>query len=902
MAARAASAGSDVAEISFRVGDSLLDDSDEQVGAGGAAVRARPSRRSKRDALSAIAIAASVGRGAGRSSEPGVSSDGVVPRKATGKSKHGGRGKSGGRQPVRPESSSSGASGLLPGVGSVAPVIQPASGDLTEPVVLPLPISGGDGDAGQVFPPFGDGSARSEERVFRESPQPSTSWGAGSWGTSPGEPYGAPYGAFPWGPGQQGWCTGQQGWSPGMFSPYFGGGFVPGWSGGPLPSGVGGAGWGAPGGGFPGSVPGCGFSSQSPLVVPETRWSATGGVTGPSSGSVGAAFDRRRSEGAPATSALVTVAVGGGAAGPSEDVVVADRGGTVVERPSVSSAEVVSSGISVPVTESSIAVSSTRAGGSCGRLGDAGAFVEPGREGVWEMLRLSVAPATWSHYSSGFRVVSTFLFSRGWVPGHVAESFLEDFVLDSGRAGVSQRVVRGRLEGFAFFCRALGWKCPSSGFVVQRLLRALGRVVLPRPDSRLPIQHGLLVRLLLVLPDLAHSSYETSLFRAAFSVAFFGALRVRELLVSAADRARGRGLLVHHVRLGVGEVHICVASSKTDQAGRGQWLVLHRVVGCVSCPVLCLSNFLSARVAVSPVLFVHANGSPLSRYQFLAVLRLAWCAVVRSLADMALTRFGSVLPPVLVPLVCRRRVSVGWVDGCPGPSAVTLDRRMRFLDLGGVRRVGSGIAGYLGGFFVSVCGTYVLCFSGAGRCKLVWIIGHSFVHWAGERSRLRPGGRHLGLGHLGVRVSWWGQRGMRWYQLLPFLAHLRDSPRRPDVLIIHLGGNDVDSLSARQLVNVIKDDLRVLFAWFPGTRVLWSDVIPRPRCLSSRRWTRGLAKFNRQVGKWVESQGGTQLLHGWVDVGCGGLYHADRVHLSDIGCDLLLDDFAVGCERVLGLC
>nr|XP_033791559.1 translation initiation factor IF-2-like isoform X2 [Geotrypetes seraphini] len=546
MAARAASAGSDVAEISFRVGDSLLDDSDEQVGAGGAAVRARPSRRSKRDALSAIAIAASVGRGAGRSSEPGVSSDGVVPRKATGKSKHGGRGKSGGRQPVRPESSSSGASGLLPGVGSVAPVIQPASGDLTEPVVLPLPISGGDGDAGQVFPPFGDGSARSEERVFRESPQPSTSWGAGSWGTSPGEPYGAPYGAFPWGPGQQGWCTGQQGWSPGMFSPYFGGGFVPGWSGGPLPSGVGGAGWGAPGGGFPGSVPGCGFSSQSPLVVPETRWSATGGVTGPSSGSVGAAFDRRRSEGAPATSALVTVAVGGGAAGPSEDVVVADRGGTVVERPSVSSAEVVSSGISVPVTESSIA--------------------------------------------------------------------------------------------------------------------------------------------------------------------------------------------------------------------------------------------------------------------------------------------------------------------------------------------------------------------GAGRCKLVWIIGHSFVHWAGERSRLRPGGRHLGLGHLGVRVSWWGQRGMRWYQLLPFLAHLRDSPRRPDVLIIHLGGNDVDSLSARQLVNVIKDDLRVLFAWFPGTRVLWSDVIPRPRCLSSRRWTRGLAKFNRQVGKWVESQGGTQLLHGWVDVGCGGLYHADRVHLSDIGCDLLLDDFAVGCERVLGLC
>nr|XP_033801092.1 uncharacterized protein LOC117360801 [Geotrypetes seraphini] len=203
-----------------------------------------------------------------------------------------------------------------------------------------------------------------------------------------------------------------------------------------------------------------------------------------------------------------------------------------------------------------------------------------------------------------------------------------------------------------------------------------------------------------------------------------------------------------------------------------------------------------------------------------------------------------------------------------------------------------------GGISVPVEGPSV---SGAGRSSSVWIIGHSFVHWAGERALLRPGGRHLGLGHLGVRVSWGGQRGMRWHQLLPFLSHFRSCPRRPEVIIIHLGGNDVDSMSARQLVNVIKDDLRVIFAWFPGTRILWSDVIPRPRCLASRRWTRGLAKFNRQVGKWVESQGGKQLLHGWVEVGCGGLFHTDRVHLSDIGWDLLLDDFAVGCESVLGL-
>nr|XP_033799877.1 uncharacterized protein LOC117360295 [Geotrypetes seraphini] len=96
-----------------------------------------------------------------------------------------------------------------------------------------------------------------------------------------------------------------------------------------------------------------------------------------------------------------------------------------------------------------------------------------------------------------------------------------------------------------------------------------------------------------------------------------------------------------------------------------------------------------------------------------------------------------------------------------------------------------------------------------GRSYSLWIVGHSFIHWASERAAIRPGGRHLGLSHQGLRVSWWGQRGMRWSHLLLLLERLRSRPRHPDLLLLHLGGNDVDACSGKDLVNIIKDDLRI---------------------------------------------------------------------------------------------
>ncbi|XP_072010634.1 uncharacterized protein [Engystomops pustulosus] len=56
--------------------------------------------------------------------------------------------------------------------------------------------------------------------------------------------------------------------------------------------------------------------------------------------------------------------------------------------------------------------------------------------------------------------------------------------------------------------------------------------------------------------------------------------------------------------------------------------------------------------------------------------------------------------------------------------------------------------------------------SGSDPC-LLWIAGHSFVHWGALRADVRPAGRQLGFAASEVQVRWIGQRGLLWSRLLP---------------------------------------------------------------------------------------------------------------------------------------
>ncbi|XP_029455210.1 uncharacterized protein LOC115090367 [Rhinatrema bivittatum] len=180
---------------------------------------------------------------------------------------------------------------------------------------------------------------------------------------------------------------------------------------------------------------------------------------------------------------------------------------------------------------------------------------------------------------------------------------------------------------------------------------------------------------------------------------------------------------------------------------------------------------------------------------------------------------------------------------------------------------------------------------GAGSKDMeVWIIGHSFIHWAHRHACGRPYGSHLDLHNRGVGVRWLGRRGMLWDELLPYVQKICKRLCAPRVLVIHLGGNDWGRMVGRHFINIVRKDLMAVSILMPTTILCWSDIIVRPALVDNVMWRRSRSKANQQIGSWLERLGGRHIRHEWSWGKLGGLFRNDGIHLSFLGTDLFLND------------
>ncbi|CAL8297627.1 unnamed protein product [Merluccius merluccius] len=185
-----------------------------------------------------------------------------------------------------------------------------------------------------------------------------------------------------------------------------------------------------------------------------------------------------------------------------------------------------------------------------------------------------------------------------------------------------------------------------------------------------------------------------------------------------------------------------------------------------------------------------------------------------------------------------------------------------------------------------------------GDPKSVWICGHSLVYWAESRAKSPEVGMQLGMDPSNVVIRWKGTQGMTWPQLLPLLHQLKVKWPNPDVLIMHLGGNDLSTESPTDLLASVKKDLSSMRSIFPKCLLVWSNILPR------RVWRHSAdnhevdlvrTTVNRRIHNIILDLGGTSLTHDNIRCGSNtGQYRVDGVHLSSKGIDtfnLNLQDF-----------
>ncbi|XP_017546164.1 titin homolog isoform X1 [Pygocentrus nattereri] len=182
--------------------------------------------------------------------------------------------------------------------------------------------------------------------------------------------------------------------------------------------------------------------------------------------------------------------------------------------------------------------------------------------------------------------------------------------------------------------------------------------------------------------------------------------------------------------------------------------------------------------------------------------------------------------------------------------------------------------------------------------KNVWICGHSLVFWAEKRATSPEFGMQLGMDPNCVRIWWKGVQGMTWQQLLPQLLQLKDNWPKPDVILLHLGGNDIGKSTTEAFLAAVKKDLISMKSIFPECLLVWSNILPR------RSWRHSedsaavdntRRAINKSICGIITELSGSSLTHENIKPGLDtGLYRPDGVHLSGKGIDtfnLNMQDF-----------
>ncbi|KAJ8311104.1 hypothetical protein KUTeg_011345 [Tegillarca granosa] len=238
-----------------------------------------------------------------------------------------------------------------------------------------------------------------------------------------------------------------------------------------------------------------------------------------------------------------------------------------------------------------------------------------------QLLVASISDQTRQVYSSAMDCFENFRllqkYASQWPPLllHVT-----DFIAYLSLPNYSPSTARSYISAIGYHCKISGFADVTQSFIVKKMLTGLNRID-KRRDIRMPITVDILQKILHSLPFICFSNYEIGLFSVLFSLTFFGFFRVGELVVESPLK-QGHALQSHNIRfiLRTNSLEIVIPHSKTDQNGKGSVLLIPPTY-MPMCAVKTVKQYMNLRPPHLGPFFCHLSGLPVTKYQFVSVLR-----------------------------------------------------------------------------------------------------------------------------------------------------------------------------------------------------------------------------------------------------------------------------------------
>ncbi|XP_046331235.2 uncharacterized protein LOC124114611 isoform X1 [Haliotis rufescens] len=238
------------------------------------------------------------------------------------------------------------------------------------------------------------------------------------------------------------------------------------------------------------------------------------------------------------------------------------------------------------------------------------------------LLQRSLAANTWATYQAGTQALQAFRASQNlgdvWP---VPITHLVHFIAHLSVSGHAPSTVRTYMAGISTYHRLHSMEDRTGHFVITKMIMGMQKCQ-GRQDHRKPITINLLKVIVNNLQFVCSSTYEVRLFKAVYCLAFFGFFRVSELVQTKLSQP-GCAFLDLEVQDTTKTVTVALRHSKTDRHSHGIVVSISAIPGHNLCPVAAVKAYLTVRSQGQTQAFVHFDKSPLTRYQFQAVLKRA---------------------------------------------------------------------------------------------------------------------------------------------------------------------------------------------------------------------------------------------------------------------------------------